>query len=299
MPELPEVETVKRGLAPVMQGARIKSVVLNRENLRFPFPKDFAGQLAGRTILQLHRRAKYLLMDIEGGGVVIMHLGMSGSFRVEEIAVTTSPGEFHHPRSRDQKHDHVVFELIAKGQKNISHMVIYNDPRRFGFMLMTSQADLFDHKMLRDLGVEPLGNSLRPEYLAEKFASKSAPLKAVLLDQKIIAGLGNIYVCEALWRVGLSPKRAAATLVRQNGGPGAKLEPLIEAIRDILDEAIKSGGSSLNDHAQVDGSLGYFQHRFNAYDREGQPCRKAKCRGAITRIVQSGRSTFYCPTCQK
>ena len=299
MPELPEVETVKRGLAPVMEGARIQSVVLNRENLRFPFPDGFVQKLEGRDILQLHRRAKYLLMDIEGGCVVIMHLGMSGSFRVEEIASITSPGEFHQARSRDQKHDHVVFELIAKGEENISHQVIYNDPRRFGFMLMTSQADLSAHKMLCDLGVEPLGNSLRPEYLAEKFAGKQAPLKAALLDQKIIAGLGNIYVCEALWRVGLSPKRQAATLVRNNGRPGAKLEPLIEAIRDILSQAIKSGGSSLNDHAQVDGSLGYFQHRFNAYDREGEPCPKAKCQGEIQRITQSGRSTFYCPTCQK
>ncbi|MCO6187391.1 bifunctional DNA-formamidopyrimidine glycosylase/DNA-(apurinic or apyrimidinic site) lyase [Rhizobium sp. L1K21] len=296
MPELPEVETVKRGLAPSMEEANILRLELRRPDLRFPFPEDFSAALEGRRIEALARRAKYLLIHIEGGLTVIAHLGMSGSYRIEEGDTAEAPVVFHHPRSKDEKHDHVIFHLEKDGQRR---RVIYNDPRRFGFMLMADTARLADHPFLMNLGPEPTGNSLSAEHLAAVFAGKKQPLKSALLDQANIAGLGNIYVCEALYRSRLSPKRMAGTLVTKAGKPSARLPLLAEAIREVIAEAIQAGGSSLKDHIQTDGSLGYFQHRFSVYDREGEPCRTEGCGQSLKRIVQAGRSTFYCPKCQK
>ncbi len=296
MPELPEVETVRRGLAPAMEGARIASLELRRGDLRFPFPANLAEHALGRTILGLSRRAKYLLIDFDDGMTMIAHLGMSGSFRVEEGAEEATPGEFHHARSKDGKHDHVIFHLDGgKGRLR----VIYNDPRRFGFMDIARRAELASHPSFRDLGPEPTGNELSAAYLAERFAGKAQPLKSALLDQKNIAGLGNIYVCEALWRAHLSPLRAAGTLVTKAGKPKPALDILVDCIRDVIADAIKAGGSSLRDHIQTDGSLGYFQHSFSVYDREGAACPTPGCGGTVARIVQAGRSTFYCAACQK
>ena len=297
MPELPEVETVKRGLVPAMEGARIADVTLNRPNLRFPFPDDFIKRLKGQKVIALGRRAKYLLADLESGDVLVMHLGMSGSFRVETDAGVLAPGEFHHPRSNSQKHDHVVLHMEIDGGDAVE--VIYNDPRRFGYMDLVPRAQMETHKHFAGLGVEPTGNALDGALLAQLFDGKSAPLKAALLDQRLIAGLGNIYVCEALWRSGLSPKRKAGTITRKGGKATPRTDALAQNIRDIIAEAIEAGGSSLKDHRQTDGSLGYFQHRFSAYDREGETCAKPDCDGTIHRITQSGRSTFYCPMCQK
>lgn len=296
MPELPEVETVRRGLAPVMEGARMDAVHLARADLRFPFAPDFAERLAGANITALRRRAKYLLMEMDNGAVAIMHLGMSGSFRIVENGGEAMPGDFAHPRNRDQAHDHVRFEVTAPDGR--SAHVIYNDPRRFGFMLLTEREGLDAHPSLAGLGVEPTGNQLSADFIAQRLAGRQVPLKAALLDQRIIAGLGNIYVCEALWRAKLSPRRKAATLVHKDGKPTKRLEALLAHVRDVIAEAILAGGSSLRDHAKTDGSLGYFQHNFAVYDREGEPCPCDK--GAVIgRIVQSGRSTFYCPRCQR
>ncbi|MDI7864759.1 bifunctional DNA-formamidopyrimidine glycosylase/DNA-(apurinic or apyrimidinic site) lyase [Rhizobiaceae bacterium n13] len=296
MPELPEVETVKRGLAPSMEGARLERLELRRADLRFAFPEAFAERVAGRTIRALGRRAKYLLIDLEDGATVIAHLGMSGSFRIEEGAENAIPGSFHQARSKDVKHDHVIFHLNGAGA---SRRVIYNDPRRFGFMDLVRRSDLDLYPAFRDLGPEPTGNAFDAVYLAARFAGKSQPLKSALLDQKNIAGLGNIYVCEALWRSQLSPQRAAGTLVTKGGKAKKELVDLTEAIRAVIADAIAAGGSSLRDHIQTDGSLGYFQHSFCAYDREGQPCRTSGCHGTVGRIVQAGRSTFFCASCQK
>lgn len=296
MPELPEVETVRRGLTPAMEGALLVRVELRRPDLRFPFPADFSTLVSGRRILSLGRRAKYLLIDLEGGDVIIAHLGMSGSFRVEEGAASETPGDFHHPRGKDEKHDHVVFHL--EGTKGLAR-VIYNDPRRFGFMDIARRDTLASHAFFRDLGEEPTGNMLDDAYLAARFAGKAQPLKSALLDQKNIAGLGNIYVCEALWRSGLSPMRAAGALVDTRGKPRKALSLLTGAIRAVIADAIAAGGSSLRDHIQTDGTLGYFQHSFSVYDREGELCRTPGCGGTIARAVQAGRSTFHCPKCQK
>ncbi len=293
MPELPEVETVRRGLEPAMAGAQIREVEQRRPDLRFPFPEDFARRLKGRTITGLSRRAKYLLIDLDNGLVLICHLGMSGSFRAEGWGGSLTPGEFHHERSGAIAHDHVVFHL-SNGAT-----VTYNDPRRFGFMDLIARAELSSHSFFRNLGIEPLGNELDGNRLAGLFQGRKAPLKAALLDQKLIAGLGNIYVCESLHRSGLSPKRAAGTLARKTGAPTQGAERLAQDIRIILEEAVRSGGSSLRDHRQTDGTLGYFQHQFRVYDREGEDCPTQSCPGTIRRIIQSGRSTFYCPKCQK
>ncbi|MBB4193554.1 formamidopyrimidine-DNA glycosylase [Rhizobium aethiopicum] len=296
MPELPEVETVKRGLAPAMEGALIARLELRRKDLRFPFPDALADRVSGRTIIGLGRRAKYLLVDLDDGNTLISHLGMSGSFRIEENSVSATPGEFHHARSKDEKHDHVVFHLQGPDG---ARRVIYNDPRRFGFMDMVGRADLAAHPFFRDLGPEPTGNELGAAYLAERFRDKAQPLKSALLDQKNIAGLGNIYVCEALWRAHLSPLRAAGTLVTPGGRPKHELDLLVASIRDVIADAIAAGGSSLRDHIQADGSLGYFQHSFSVYDREGEACGTPGCGGTVARVVQAGRSTFYCAACQK
>ncbi|OAP41293.1 5-hydroxymethyluracil DNA glycosylase [Sinorhizobium glycinis] len=296
MPELPEVETVKRGLAPTMEGALLVRAELRRPDLRFPFPDNFAAAVSGRRILALSRRAKYLMIDLEGGDVIVAHLGMSGSFRIAAGAEPAAPGEFHHPRGKDEKHDHVVFHLHgASGQTR----VIYNDPRRFGFMDLARRDSIAEHAFFRDLGEEPTGNALDAAYLAARFNGKSQPLKTALLDQRTIAGLGNIYVCEALWRSGLSPNRAAGTLIDKRARPKRALFSLVEAIRAVIADAIAAGGSSLKDHIQADGSLGYFQHAFSVYDREGEACRKPGCGGTVARMVQAGRSTFHCPRCQK
>ncbi len=296
MPELPEVETVRRGLQPVMEGARIIRVEQRRADLRFAFPADFAARLEGRQITSLGRRAKYLIADLDDGMVLTSHLGMSGSFRIEaDEDDGLKPGVFHHARSKDDKHDHVVFHVDGPaGQAR----VIYNDPRRFGYMDLMARSALADHPWFKSLGVEPTGNSLDAGELAGRLAGKKAPLKAALLDQRIIAGLGNIYVCEAMWRAQLSPVKPAGRLVRKSGKPTEALERLTQCIRTVIDEAIAAGGSSLRDHIRTDGTLGYFQHGFSVYDREGKTCPRTGCGDTVRRMVQSGRSTFYCPLCQ-
>lgn len=289
MPELPEVETVRRGLQPVLEGALVNHVEQRRPNLRFPFPENFVGQLNGRRVTSLGRRAKYLIMHFDQDPVLICHLGMSGSFRVE---AGEPIGEFHHARSKNEAHDHVVFHVTDHA--GADYKVIFNDPRRFGFMLFSDSQNLNSHQSLASLGIEPTGNSLDGALLANLFAGRKTPLKAALLDQSMIAGLGNIYVCEALWRAGLAPTRSAGSIA----GEPATCEALATAIRNVIAEAIMAGGSSLRDHVQTDGSLGYFQHSFSVYDREGKPCQKTGCTGTVERITQSGRSTFYCPQCQ-
>ena len=298
MPELPEVETVRRGLAPVMEGARIVRVEQRRANLRTPFPEHFVERLEGATVTALSRRAKYLLLDLSTGEVLIAHLGMSGSFRIRLPEAETTPGDFHIPRDRQAAHDHVVFHLEGPGAP-AGTTVTYNDPRRFGFMDLVTREGLPAHASLAALGIEPLGNELSGDHLAKLFAGKAAPLKAALLDQRLVAGLGNIYVCEALWRARLAPTCPAGDTVTTTGRPSKKLAVLATAIREVLDEAIAAGGSSLRDHRQTDGELGYFQHSFAVYDREGEACARPSCSGVVTRLVQSGRSTFHCPVCQR
>jgi formamidopyrimidine-DNA glycosylase len=293
MPELPEVETVRRGLEPAMQGARFLKVEARRKNLRFPLPRNFVERLEGSSVTGLGRRAKYLLADLSSGDVLLMHLGMSGSFRLAKADQARTPGDFHLERSKDEKHDHVVFHMSS------GWTVIFNDPRRFGFMKIVPRADLERDPLLRALGPEPLGNQFDAEMLAAACHGKKTSLKAALSDQKVIAGLGNIYVCEALHRAHLSPKRLASAIADKNGKPNARAEALVSAIRDILQDAITAGGSSLRDHRQTNGELGYFQHRFRVYDREGERCPTPGCHGKIRRIVQAGRSTFYCPVCQR
>src|SRR5208337_2305569 len=292
MPELPEVETVRRGLEPAMVGARIEKVELRRKDIRFPFPPRFRERLTGRRIASLARRAKFLLFRLDDGETLIAHLGMSGSFRVE-AAETMTLGALHHKRSKDPKHDHVVLHL------DNGKIVTYNDPRRFGFMDLVASEALETHPRLIELGEEPLALEFDARRLAELFAGSRAPLKSALLDQKRIAGLGNIYVCESLFRARLSPLRSAGTLANAGGAPTRAAGALAQAIRAVLVEAIDAGGSTLRDHRQADGELGYFQHAFAVYGREGLRCRRPRCRGTIARLAQSGRSTFYCPECQK
>lgn len=294
MPELPEVETVRRGLAPILVGARIQRVELRRPDLRFPFPDNFAKRLEGREILGLKRRAKYLIASLDDGAALIAHLGMSGAFRIEttQQAAADPIGLFALPHSKNPAHDHVVLHL--EGAR-----VIYNDPRRFGFMTLAKEAELELHPFFAELGVEPLSNHFDAELLARLFEGKRTSLKATLLDQKLIAGLGNIYVCEALHRSGLSPMRPADDLVKTDGSPTKNAERLTRAIRDVLEEAVAAGGSSLRDHRQTDGSLGYFQHQFRVYGREDEACATRLCGGKIIRQTQNGRSTFFCPKCQK
>ncbi len=295
MPELPEVETVRRGLAPAMEGRRIEKLILNRADLRFPFPENLVETVEKRTIVALGRRAKYLLIDLDDGMTIIAHLGMSGSWRVEESDDSHLPGRFHAPRSVNALHDHVVIELAGTPARR----VVYNDPRRFGFIKIARKADLEKEPSFAGLGPEPTGNSLDADLLAARFTGKAQPIKSALLDQRNIAGLGNIYVCEALWRARLSPFRAAGHLVTPTGKPKEGLKTLVPAIRAVIAEAIEAGGSTLRDHRKTDGTLGYFQHSFSVYDRTGAPCPHADCDGTIARAVQSGRSTFYCPACQK
>jgi formamidopyrimidine-DNA glycosylase len=293
MPELPEVETVRRGLEPAMVGARFTKVTQRRPDLRFPFPERFSERLEGQEIKALGRRAKYLLADLASGEVLVMHLGMSGRFLVTQGGATRRPGEFHHEHGGLGAHDHVVFQL-SNGAT-----VTYNDARRFGFMDLVPRSAIETSKHFSGMGIEPLGNELSGETIARLFEGKRTPLKAALLDQRLIAGLGNIYVCEALFRTGLHPEAPAGSLVTKKGKPTDKAHLLADIIRDVLTEAVEAGGSTLRDHAQVDGSLGYFQHSFRVYDREGESCATPACTGTVARLVQSGRSTFYCPECQK
>jgi formamidopyrimidine-DNA glycosylase len=293
MPELPEVETVRRGLQPAMEGARFAKVEARRPDLRRPLPKGFVKRLEGRTVTGLGRRAKYLLADLSSGDVLLMHLGMSGSFRVAQDDGTKTPGHFHYPRADDRAHDHIVFHMSSGAR------ITFNDPRRFGLMLLVPRVDLADHPLMKEIGPEPLGNEFGAALLAAECHGKQTSLKAALLDQKVVAGLGNIYVCEALFGARLSPKRKASTIADRSGAPNERAERLVDAIKAVLTDAIKAGGSSLRDHRRTDGELGYFQHHFRVYDREGQPCIGPGCKGTVKRIVQGGRSTFYCPECQK
>ena len=282
MPELPEVETVRRGLAPVMEGRRILSAVLNRPDLRFPLPPGFAERLRGAHVDRLSRRAKFLVAELSAGDALIMHLGMSGRFTITD---GSRPGDFHHEVAPDPKHDHVIFHIEG------GHVVTYNDPRRFGFMELWPLIQMEAYPRLAGFGPEPLSNEFSHGWLNEVLKDKRGPIKSVLLDQRIIAGLGNIYVCEALFRAGISPRRRASTV------PGQRAARLAIAINDVIREAIAAGGSSISDFKAASGELGYFQHTFSVYDREGEPCRN--CGAPIRRIVQSGRSSFYCGACQR
>lgn len=282
MPELPEVETVRRGLAPVMEGRLIVKTDVRRPDLRWPFPERMAERLSNVRIKGLRRRSKYILVDLSSDETLIIHLGMSGRML---ISGAEAGGATDHPPT--QKHDHVVFDI--EGGARVS----FNDARRFGAMDLAPTQSVAAHRMLASLGPEPLGNEFDEPYLIERFKSRKTPVKTALLDQRIIAGLGNIYVCEVLNRVGLAPTRQTGQL------SAADVSLLVPAIRSVLHEAIESGGSSLKDYRQVDGELGYFQHSFRVYGREGSPCKTTDCKGKIARINQSGRSTFYCPECQR
>jgi formamidopyrimidine-DNA glycosylase len=305
MPELPEVETVRRGLQPVMEGAKILQAEARRKDLRFPFQKDFVARLTGQTVTGLGRRAKYLMADLSSGDVLLMHLGMSGSFRVQKLGEAhmqrKTPGEFHHPRGKNGVHDHVVFHMSSGAD------IVFNDPRRFGYMKIIARGALEAEPLLKGLGPEPLGNAFDADMLAQSVAGKKTTLKAALLDQRVVAGLGNIYVCEALYRAHLSPRWQASTLATKTGQrkgvaggePTDHARRLVDAIHAVLNEAINAGGSSLRDHRQTTGELGYFQHSFRVYDREGEPCGTPRCGGVVRRFTQNGRSTFWCPKCQK
>ena len=295
MPELPEVETVRRGLEPVMAGRRFLRVEQRRADLRFPFPARFAEQLEGRHLERLSRRAKYLIAEIEGGLVLAMHLGMSGRFSIAETGGANGRqlADFTYEAGSDPAHDHVVFAMEGGAT------VTYNDARRFGYMSLIRASEMGAHPHFKGLGIEPLGPELTAEFIAAEAAGRKTDLKAFLMDQRIIAGLGNIYVCEALFRAGLAPKRRSGTLARTGGRPTDRAARLVPEIRTVLEAAIEAGGSTLRDYKQADGSLGYFQHRFQVYGREGEPCARSGCGGTVRRIVQAGRSTFFCPKCQR
>jgi formamidopyrimidine-DNA glycosylase len=274
-------------------GARFTKVAQRRPDLRFPFPERFAERLEGQEVTALGRRAKYLLADLSSGEVLVMHLGMSGRFLVTRGGKTAMPGEFHHEHGSVGAHDHVVFGL-SNGAT-----ITYNDARRFGFMDLVPRSGIETCRHFKGMGIEPLGNELSGDAVARLFAGRRTPLKAALLDQRLIAGLGNIYVCEALFRARLHPEAPAGSLATKAGQPTETAHRLADIIRDVLAEAVEAGGSTLRDHARVDGSLGYFQHSFRVYDREGEPCLTPGCTGTVARLVQAGRSTFYCEGCQK
>jgi formamidopyrimidine-DNA glycosylase len=283
VPELPEVETVRRGLQPAMEGQAIVKADIRRPDLRWPFPQNMADRLTGKTVLRLRRRSKYILADLSSGETLIIHLGMSG-----RILISGDPlGQFHHDHPAPEKHDHVVFDL-ANGSR-----VTFNDARRFGAMDIGSTDRIEHHWLLDKLGPEPLSNAFNETDFAKKLSNRNSPIKIALLDQSVVAGLGNIYVCEALYGARISPKRMASKI------QAPRLHRLVPVIRDVLEKAIAAGGSSLRDHRQATGELGYFQHSFQVYDREGEPCKTPNCGGEIRRITQSGRSTFYCAQCQR
>jgi formamidopyrimidine-DNA glycosylase len=288
MPELPEVETVMTGLKPALEGHRFTHVETRRKDLRIPFPKDFAKRLTGRRVNRLWRRAKYIMADLDDGETLVIHLGMSGRMTVFAKNKSRKLGQFHYDAAPEEpeKHDHVIFETDAPAR------VAFNDHRRFGLMTLIDSDKIEEHKLFKAVGVEPLSKDFDAAFLAEALKGKKTPIKSALLDQRLIAGLGNIYVCEALWRARISPSRRAARV------KPAEIAPLVDAIKDVLREAVKAGGSSLRDHKQVHGELGYFQHHFAVYGRAKKLCQRADD-GVIKRIVQSGRSSFYCPVCQK
>ena len=283
MPELPEVETVKAGLAPVMEGAVIARAEVNRPDLRWPFPDGMADRLTGKRVLGLRRRSKYILADLDSGETLLIHLGMSGRMLISGHMI----GDFHHDHPAPAKHDHVVFHMDSGVR------ITFNDARRFGAMDLMPTAAQDDHWLIRDLGPEPLGNGFNETYLIQRLRDRNTPIKSALLDQRIVAGLGNIYVCEVLYRAGINPQRKAGQISAKRVGT------LVPLIREVLTEAIAAGGSSLRDYRQADGELGYFQHVFQVYDREGADCLTPGCEKKIQRIVQSGRSSFYCPQCQR
>lgn len=295
MPELPEVEIVRRGLEPLLVGRLIMRVEQRRPDLRFPFPERFAERVQCNKVLSLGRRAKYLLARLSSGEVLIMHLGMSGRFTVTapRDGQAAMIGEFTHDTGCDAAHDHVVLTMQD------GTIITYNDPRRFGFMLLAPEEELETHPLFTGLGVEPLGNELSAAYLAARARGRRTDLKAFLMDQRIVAGLGNIYACEALFRARLSPRRPASSLANGAGRPSERAERLVLAIRSVLKDAIDAGGSTLRNYRQTDGSIGGFQHTFSVYGREGEPCATPGCRGIVQRIVQAGRSTFYCAKCQR
>ena len=283
MPELPEVETVRRGLAPAMEGAVIARAEVNRPDLRWPFPPDMAGRLQGQRVTRLRRRSKYILADLASGESLLIHLGMSG-----RMLVSGDPlGVFVHTHPAPEKHDHVVLHM-QNGAR-----ITFNDPRRFGMMDLLDTEGADRHRLLAQLGPEPLGNEFHEAHLVAAFRGRMTPVKSALLDQRIVAGLGNIYVCEALYRAGIHPARKAGRIA------AGRVAVLVPIIRQVLEEAIEAGGSSLRDFRSTEGELGYFQHRFDVYGREGQPCRTPECRNLVRRIVQSGRSSFYCRQCQR
>ncbi len=283
MPELPEVETVRRGLIPVMEGQVIAVAHVNRDGLRWPFPAGMAARLTGQRVMALRRRSKYILADLASGETLLVHLGMSGRMLISGAAL----GVFHHDHPAPAKHDHVVLDMSSGAR------VTFNDARRFGAMDLMATEGAEAHPLLAALGPEPLGNGFDEDYLVARLKGRNTPIKSALLDQHIIAGLGNIYVCEVLFRAGISPTRRAGQLAAK------RVRGLVPIIRQVLTEAIEAGGSSLRDYRQTDGELGYFQHSFHVYDREGQPCAKPGCGGTVGRVVQSGRSSFYCPMCQR
>lgn len=291
MPELPEVETVRRGLTPAMEGRRIVTARVNRPDLRFAFPHRMAERLTGVQVERLDRRAKYLLARLGSGETLLMHLGMSGRFSITADDMTRQPGDFVYAAPANPAHDHVMLQLEG------GVTVTYNDPRRFGFLTLFETAGEAQQPFLSGLGPEPDSNLFSGAYLAEALKGRRSPVKTALLDQRVVAGLGNIYVCEALWRAGISPRRLARTIA------GGRAERLAVAVRNVIAEAIAAGGSTLRDYAGADGALGYFQHRFDAYGREGEACRgragEAVCGTPIARILQQGRSTFFCPDCQR
>jgi len=283
VPELPEVETVRRGLQPVMEDRVILQADVRRPDLRWPLPEHMAERLAGQRVLTLRRRSKYILADLSSAETLIVHLGMSGRILISGEKL----GTFHHEHPAPEKHDHVILDMEGGVR------VTFNDARRFGAMDLVETGRVDEHWLLAGLGPEPLGNAFDEEYLVSRLKGRNTPIKAALLDQRVVAGLGNIYVCEALHRAGISPRRKAGRISQ------ARLRKLVPVIRDVLREAIAAGGSSLRDYRQTDGDLGYFQHTFRVYDREGEPCVTPGCSGTVARVVQSGRSSFYCPICQR
>jgi len=291
MPELPEVETVRLGLVPVMEGFRLTDVETRRGDLRIPFPRDFAARMRGRKVTALRRRAKYLLADLDSGETLVIHLGMSGRMSVYAEGKQRRIGSYVYDKAPEGagtgKHDHVVFETDAPAR------IIFNDHRRFGLMTLVDTKTIEQDKLFKDIGIEPLSGKFNTAYLAKALDGKKTPIKSALLDQRLIAGLGNIYVCEALFRARISPKRLAGSIKKD------RLTPLVTAIKKVLKDAIAAGGSTLRDHAQATGDPGNFQHRFLVYGREGKPCKGKSCHGTVKRITQAGRSTFYCPACQK
>jgi formamidopyrimidine-DNA glycosylase len=336
MPELPEVETVRAGLEPVLRGRRFVRVEQRRADLRFPLPERFAERLTGRRVRHLARRAKYILLHLDRDEVLVVHLGMTGRFSVElpkrgrsvpsalvgegqgggdcttsAVGVPPTPshspqgggepggrsgrqlGEYTHDHGKDARHDHLVFTMSGGA------VVTYNDARRFGYMTLIAEKELARNAFFEGLGAEPLGEELTPAYLAQKALGKRVDLKALLMDQRIVAGLGNTYVCEALFRAGLDPWKAASRLATATGKPTRAAERLVPQIKAVLTDAIRAGGSTLRDYKQANGDVGSFQNEFAVYGREGEACVKPGCRGTVRRKTQGGRSTFYCPACQR